>query len=382
MVIASAMPFIAEEFELSPLSMGAVLSAFFVGYSLMQIPGGVLSDRFGVNRLITGAVCCWSIFTALTATAYSLAALLVVRFLFGISEGVFPPSAAKALSVWFPNHEVGRANGVVLAATQTGSFLAPLLVAAMVIHWGWRSVFVIMLLPGLLLTVTLYRYVKDSPALSRHVSAAELAEYGPVAESPHSARGGLSAALRTPAMAWCAAALFCAAVANWGVVNWLPMYLLQVRGFSVAKMGILSSLPFVTGAVGYFTSGYISDRWFSRRRQVPILAGLILTAGLTCLAAIASSGEWAVALLVAASLFLHISLGGIYTLPLVLMEKSAVGSAFGLVNTAGQVAALLSPLLVGLILDRTDRDFDLLFGLFVLLFLAAAFMASRIRQSR
>src|SRR5437867_1718123 len=76
MVIATAIPFMAKDFHLSPLAMGGVLSAFFVGYSVMQIPGGLLADRFGPNRLMTASIVGWSCFTALTGTANSLPMLL------------------------------------------------------------------------------------------------------------------------------------------------------------------------------------------------------------------------------------------------------------------------------------------------------------------
>src|SRR5690349_14042236 len=108
MAIATAIPFIAKDFQLSPLAMGGVLSAFFIGYALMQFPGGVLADRFGPNRIMTASIVAWSIFTALTGMASSLSALLAIRLVFGLSEGSYPPSASKAITCWFPQAEVGR----------------------------------------------------------------------------------------------------------------------------------------------------------------------------------------------------------------------------------------------------------------------------------
>jgi hypothetical protein len=103
--------FIAQDFGLSPLGMGGVLSAFFIGYALMQVPGGMLADRFGPRRVMTASIVGWSIFTFITGTASGLAVLLMIRVLFGLSEGSFPPSASKAITLWFPPNEVGRANG-------------------------------------------------------------------------------------------------------------------------------------------------------------------------------------------------------------------------------------------------------------------------------
>src|SRR4051812_20664517 len=102
MVMATAIPFIAKDLHLSPLVMGGVLSAFFAGYALMQIPGGLLADRFGPRAVLTASIAWWSVLTALTGMVPGLTAMLVIRTLFGVGEGPFPSSAAKALSNWFP----------------------------------------------------------------------------------------------------------------------------------------------------------------------------------------------------------------------------------------------------------------------------------------
>src|SRR5688572_4584344 len=98
MVMATAIPFIAEDFNLSRTAMGGVLSAFFVGYAVMQIPGGLLADRFGSQIILTITIIWWSIMTALTGVVGSLAALLAIRLLFGIGEGPFPPACSKAVA--------------------------------------------------------------------------------------------------------------------------------------------------------------------------------------------------------------------------------------------------------------------------------------------
>src|SRR5258708_10194145 len=86
-----ALPLIAQEFHLSPTVMGAVISAFFLGYAVMQIPGGVIADKIGARNGITLGVTAWSVFSFLTGMATSLTSLLWVRVLFGVREGLHPP---------------------------------------------------------------------------------------------------------------------------------------------------------------------------------------------------------------------------------------------------------------------------------------------------
>jgi sugar phosphate permease len=369
MAIATAIPFIAKDFRLSPLAMGGVLSAFFVGYAAMQLPGGILADRFGPRRVMTASILGWSLFTLFTGMASGLSLLLGIRVLFGVTEGSFPPSASKTIAMWFPQDEVGRANGFQLAAVQLGAAAAPLCVSWVIAHWGWRAVFFSLLVPGLVLSFFVWIFVRDlSPPLKGSANVDRAA--APVS------------VIATPAVVWCAVTIFFWSAAAWGLMNWLPTYLLQARGFSLSKMGLLGSLPYLAGAVGYYLGGHFTDCYFSRARQIPILAGLLLGGVSTYLAAMAPSGEWAIAFLVMSFLFLFVSAGGIFTMPLVIVPAGAVGAAFGFINTAAQVAAFVSPLAVGYVLGVTHGDFmKVLFG-FVGLFAMAAVAALKIRSPR
>lgn len=369
MAIATAIPFIAKDFGLSPMGMGGVLSAFFIGYALMQLPGGILADKFGPRRVMTASILGWSLFTAFTGVANGLAALLAIRVLFGLSEGSFPPSASKTIALWFPPGEVGRANGFQLAAVQIGAAVAPLCTSWIIAHWGWRAVFVGLLVPGLILAALVWTFIKDQPASIEHTPDLSEPPAIPVAQ-----------VLKMPAVMWCAVTIFFWGAAAWGLMNWLPTYLLQARGFSLSKMGLLSSLPYLAGALGYYLGGYFLDGYFGKRRQVPIVIGLLVGGISTYLAAAAPTGEWAIAAFICAFLFMFISAGGIFSLPLVLVPRQAVGAAFGFINTAAQLAAFISPLGVGYLLSATQSDFTKVLYCFVGLFAAAAIAALRIRS--
>ena len=371
MAMATAIPFIAQDFHLSSVAMGSVLSAFFVGYAIMQIPGGLLTDRFGPRPVIIVSMVLWSIFTAMTGTATSLASMLAIRVVFGLCEGPFPPSASKAITISFPTCELGRANGIQLAAVNIGAAVAPIVVASLIVNWGWRVVFYSLLPPGLLLALVIG--FAFSGAGSRF--NAEDRQGNGADEKIR-----LNQLLQSPALLWCSLTLFLANIATWGLLNWLPTYLLQARGFGTAKMGMLAPLPYIAGAIGYYAGGHLSDRYFANRRQIPVLLGLILAGGMTCIAALAPSGEWAIAALVPGFLCLFVASAGLFTLPLVISPPAAVGGAFGIVNTVGQTAAFLSPLLVGYVLDVTNRNFTVVFYGLVCLCVASAGTASRIRQ--
>jgi len=381
MVMASALPFIAQELHLSPLGAGQVLSAFFVGYALSQIPGGLLADRYGPRPLLTGTILWWSVMTGLTALAPGLLVLLLTRVLFGLGEGPFPPAAYKAMAVWVPRSALGRASGLQQASTAVGATVAPLFVAAAVLQWGWRSSFYLLILPGFALAFLMWRYVRNSPQDSGRVRSEEMADYGSPSAAPSpSDKTTLAMTLRMPVVVWCAISFFLANSVAWGLMNWLPTYLIGTRGFSVQKMGFYAAVTNLAGVAGYVLGGYLCDRYFRNRLKVPIILGLIISTAFTYLAAIAPNGVAAVCCLVPVFLFSNVVATALSTIPLVTVPKQAVGAAFGVVNTAGQLSGILSPLLIGWVLTETKGRFEVILYGMVALTLMAIYPASRIRQ--
>jgi MFS family permease len=380
MIMATSVPFIAADFGLSSVAVGGVLSAFFAGYALMQVPGGLLADRFGPRAVLAVTIVWWSIMTGLTGLVSSLTGLLFVRFLFGLGEGPFPSAASKALSIWFPPRELGRANGLQLASTALGAAVAPLFVTTVMKCWGWRAIFYALFVPGFLLALAVFRYVRNSPAESSRLTCAELAEYGDTATPQISLKEALSEAMRTPAVLWCAAAFLFANMMNWGLLSWLPTYLLRARAFDVQKMGLFTAVTGLCFSLGLPAGGYLCDRYLRHHLRAQILAGLLGSAAMTGLAASAPTGEWAVACFALAFFCVGICNVAVFTLPLLVVPKHAVGGAFGIVNTAGQVSGVLSPLLIGYVLDVTHDDFRTVLYCLVGLCIVAVYPASRIRQ--
>lgn len=107
--ISLALINIGNDLSLTATELGFVLSAFFFGYAVMQIPGGWLTDKYGAIKLLIGAVIFWSVFTAFTGLAWSLTSLLLIRFLFGIGEGGYPAASTKAISIYFQKEQRTKA---------------------------------------------------------------------------------------------------------------------------------------------------------------------------------------------------------------------------------------------------------------------------------
>lgn len=370
-VMATAIPFIAKDFGLSSIATGSVLSAFFFGYALMQIPSGILVDKFGPARLLLGAILCWSVFTAATGLVQSLAMLIAVRVLFGLSEGPAPAAVSKTIATWFSRDQIGRSNGIILAATLLGSAAAPAFVSIIVLQFGWRATFLILLFPGLLLALAVHR------VLGRH-HPPELPQ-GQTVQDSGAPASPWKDVFGSSQMRWCIATTFIASCANWGLQNWLPTYLLRARGFGIAEMGMLASVPYAAGALGYLLGGYVGDRFFTGRRNVLIFICLFLAAANTYVAAVVPSGGMSVAFMTATFLLLSMAMSNIFTLPLVLVPVTMAGTAFGIVNTGAQIAGFISPMLIGVVLEASGQNFIFALYLVVGMLIAGGAAASRIK---
>ena len=345
-----AIPFIGAEFHIKPTAMGAVISAFFVGYGLMQIPGGMIADRIGPRKSITLGITAWSCFSVLTGMAGSLAQMIWVRVLFGVGEGIHPAAAFKALSGWFPKAERARANGYVMSSNTLGPMIAPLLFSAVTGPLGWRYAFLIISIPGLLIALAVHRHLKDNPAEDPRVSRDELAEIDQKGQLPKQIP--FSELFKYRAL-WKLFFIYMTwDVTWWGFQAWLPSYLFG-RGFTLIKTGAVATLPFAAGFVGLIVSAHISDRIGNRKLVlVPALVGNAL-----CMLLIpaAPTTVWAVVALMAVGFFLPAIQGPFWSLPMDLLPAKVMGYSSGFINTGGQIAGVAAPVAIGALIELTGH---------------------------
>ena len=266
LVITLALPDIGRTFHIGPVAQGFILSAFFLMYALFQIPGGFLADRLGARKTMTLALAAWSLFTGLTALASSYFLLIVVRGLFGVSEGIFPAASMKAICERVPAEKRMAANGAMLASNPLGTALAPLFAAPALALVGWRGAFYWVMLLGLLMAFVVYRFLShDHPGAKK-----ETITGGGV--------GKRSSTVLKTGMMWRFAIMFFGFdIVAWGLVAWGPSYLITVRHVHVLTTGFLTSIPWFAATVGTFLGGYLFDRYFADRHRWIIVPAMVLT---------------------------------------------------------------------------------------------------------
>ena len=353
--ISTAAPAMKDELGITDLQMGWVFSAFTVAYALFEVPSGWLADRFGARLMLTRIVLWWSAMTAATGLAEGFASLLAIRFLFGMGEAGAFPSMARVYSRWLPAGERGRAFGLALMTAALGGAATQPLVVALLQLVHWRHTFMLFGLVGVAWAVAWFWWVRDDPHHHDGVNAAEIAAIGCDAPAPH----GLvpwALLLRDRNLA-AVSAMYLFAIYGWYFyLTWLPTYLLRARGFDITRVGLLAALPLLGIAGGVLAGGWLSDvlarHWGSRvARRTPGVIGLPLAAA-AVLGAVATSSPLASALLLASAAGLAaLGVSPAWAVCLEIGGRHS-GVVSGTMNMFGNLGGALSPIVVGLCLQR------------------------------
>lgn len=384
MIISTAIPYIAKDLSLSPVEMGAAMSAFFIGYTTLQIPGGILVDKFGPRKIMLWGIAWWTLFTAFTGMVGSFFVMVAVRALFGAGEGVFPAAAFQSIANWFPKKERGTAVALMTSTSAWGPAIAPILATLIMASWGWRVTFFTMIIPGLAMIFWIWRSLPDEPASKKGITREELAEIQEevTAKVVQESNYSIWDVIKVPAVWQSAVVLFLFDIGIWGFRTWLPTYLVQARGFSMVKMGVIASLPFFAGGIGYIVGGWVSDRYFTQSRKTPIILFQWLSAIFLYLTYIADSTTYLVTWLILAGFCLSVAFGAFWALPMVALSKSITGRGMSIINTGGQIAGASAPLIIGFMVQAAGGGFGTTFALMIAGVLAASLFALLVRQAK
>lgn len=376
MVITIALPFIGEDLNLNKTAQGLLLSMFFAGYALFQIPGGMLSDKFGFRRIVSVGIVWWSIFTSLTGLIFSYPLFLLVRFVFGLGEACLPGGTYKAIATYFPSKQRGTATGIQSTVNTLGPAIAAVVAAAIIGLYGWRVVFIVMGIPGLAIGIYIWFKFKDNPKDHPKITKEELAELDEdivVEKASGKKKSDVSfkELLKKPILWQMALIWFFFDITFWGFTSWLPSYLINEKGLSLMKTGIYSALPYLVGTVAIVLGGYISDRMKGNRKWVFIPNAL--AGGLALyLMFQASSLTMVILYQCLAAFFMFLAQGGFWALVVDSLPAKIMASGSATVNCLGSIAGFISPFLMGYMIDSTGSFNSSFIMMIVALVIAAA----------
>ncbi|MCM3773869.1 MFS transporter [Priestia aryabhattai] len=343
-----------EDLHMNKVEFGLLSSLFYLGYCFSQIPGGILSEKFGSRKIITLAVTWWSIFTAMTAAASSYILLCIVRFLFGMGEGPMYPGNAVFNSYWFQKHEKGRAASALLAGSFFGPIVAPGISVAIMAVFGWHGVFYSFAFIGIVIAIAWYIIGRDKPEHHPWISEKEkllIIENRSVASTERKS-APWKQYLRNVQF-WAVGIQYLVVIyMNTFFLTWLPTYLMEARNFSLKEMGFAASFPWIAICFSVLAGGAISDVVLQKtnsrmmaRGTLAILGFIFFIIGLYFAAY--STSSWLNVL------WLTVALGAL-GLPIVAswaiandLGQEFSGSVSGWMNLWGSIGGITSPILCG-----------------------------------
>jgi MFS family permease len=355
--LSIAAPLLQSELGLSPSQMGSLLGSFFWTYALLQLFGiaGWLADRFDVTTVLAWGFFVWSLSTALTPVFDSYAGLFAMRLLLGAGESLAYPCYSKILARYFPEQRRGVANALLDAGSKVGPALGTLAGGMLIAAAGWRPLFLILGIGGMLWLLPWLRWRPREEQPNGIVEEHRMPSIAQILRK-RSAWGTIGGH-------------FCANYFWFFLLTWLPLYLVNERGMAITRMATVSSLAFFVMAVATVIAGYVADRWITRggsvtlARKTMTVSGLLFSTIILPVAVI-RDGDAAVMLLMLACIGFGIFVSSHWAITQTLAGPIAAGRWTSLQNGVANLSGIAAAWLTGVVVEWT--------GQFYLAFVVAA----------
>ncbi|MCD0492688.1 MFS transporter [Chromobacterium violaceum] len=374
--LSVAAPQLQQEFGLSNGELGLLFSAFFWSYALLQIPTGVILDRFGTTRIGRLGALLWGVAATLTACAGGFAGIFAARMLLGVAEAPGFPVSSKATGYWFPRRERAMATAIFDAAAKFSNVIGVPLVALAVVHLGWRWGFGVSAILSVLYFIAFYLIYRD-PSADTKLSEAER-QYivqGGAAEEGVSQQGSMAMLgyLLRQRKVWGLSIGFAAyGYVFYLFLTWLPGYLVQSMHMDILKSAWFSAIPWMFATLSdLFVGGWLIDKLIERGydetkvRKAVLLCGM--TMGMAVFGATTTTDPYV------AIVWITIALSGLaaaapvgWSLPSLIAPRGGTGTVGGIMNFANNMMGAVAPIVTGFIVGATHS--------FANAFLVAGFM--------
>lgn len=348
-----------QEIPLSKVQVGFVFSAFAYPYLLFQVIGGWVADKFGPRKALTVCGIIWAGATIATGLVHGMVSLFVARVILGFGEGATFPTATRAMSYWTPKEKRGFAQGITHAFSRLGNSLTPWLVAFLILTFSWRASFIIVGIISIVWALAWGLYFRDDPNKHRGVTADEIASLPPYGSRK-------AASVKVPwrrligRMAPVTAVYFCYGWILWLFLSWIPSFFKGEYHLDLKKSALFASGVFISGVVGDTLGGIVSDKLYARTHNPKIarcnmVALMMLLCAIALVPIIYTRNVNVVALALSGGFFFaEMTIGPMWAIPMDIAPKFS-GTASGLMNTGSALAAIISPVIGGYLIQRTGN---------------------------
>lgn len=399
--VGAVLPYIKDEFHISNFAQGAISSFFFLGYAISQIPAALLMEKRGLRSIVSIAVLLFSIITFAMGFTTTAVALIVLRLLLGLAEGATPIGMTTAINNWFPRHEKGTATGVYIASTQVAPMIVPMIAVLIAEAAGWRAVFRWFALPGFILALVFYLFVRSYPHESRFANKAEVdyinTDRGGSKKADFGDMGWIDRLIRLrsiPALdtnrkvltSWniwgVTLGYFFMNNVLYGMITWIPTYLKEARGYAALDMGLMSATPFIGGLIGALIGGWVSDRFFRSRRKPTMMITAFATAVLMAVVLMLPNNSMLLAICLFVTGFcLNIGWSTFTSYAMNITTNGTYPFAISIINSGGNLGGFFAPMIVGALVDVTG-SWNIAFSYFVAVLVIAFILMFSITEAR
>lgn len=362
--LSVAAPQIQDVFQLTPVQLGLLFSAFAWSYSVLQIPVGMVLDRFGPTKVGRWGALLWGIASTITAFSSGFAGIFIARILLGVAEAPAFPVSSKATGYWFPRRERAMATALFDAAAKFSNVIGVPLVAVTVVAFGWRWGFGLTACLSFLYFFA-FLFIYRDPSADPQLSKAEhqyIKDGGGAPEGPSEAGAlGMLGYLLTKTKVWGLTIGFAAyGYSFYLFLTWLPGYLVQSMHMSILKSAGFAAIPWAVATVtDLFVGGWLIDHLIARGKDESVVRKSVLVIGMLFGLAVFGATQttdpaWAI-------FWISIALGGLaaaapvgWSLPSLIAPKGGAGTIGGIMNFANNLMGAAAPIVTGMIVGATN----------------------------
>lgn len=371
--LSVAGPEMQKELGITAVEIGYLFSAFSWAYVISMTPAGWVADKVGSKRAMFLGILLWSVMTVfmglVSYSTFVVPALLILRFLLGVCESPVGPSAGRIIAAWFPSQERGVAGAIFNSAQYASLAIFTPLMAWLCHAFGWDHVFIVMGVIGIIIAFcwSKFFYVPTRHPGINNEEMEYLKEGGALVEldTVASVKGERKRAgwqeigqlFKSRMLIGIFIGQYCISAITWFFMTWFPIYLVKERGMSILQAGFMASVPAICGLVGGIMSGFFSD-WLLRKtnnlslaRKVPITIGLTMSASMILCNYV---GSEALVMFLMSAAFFGKGFGSLgWAVVADTAPKEIIGTTGGLFNSLGNIAGIVTPVVIGYILQET-----------------------------
>ncbi|GAF38723.1 transporter major facilitator superfamily MFS 1 [Agrilactobacillus composti DSM 18527 = JCM 14202] len=349
-MVSTAIIPISQQFNLNSGQAGLIMSLFFLGYSLMQIPGGWLADKIGAKKVLMLSLAIISLFSFAFGAVSGLMLFMVIRFFAGIGHGGYPPSVSKAISSNFPKERRTFIQSVILSTSGIGGILAFTL-GANLISQSWRLGYLVL---GSLFAIAL---ILVGIFVPKDVQFAKKQQTVAIPFKKVIANRNVLILF---------AAMLLLNFLLYGNISWLPTVLAQKFDLAITQVGYLLAVNAIFQTIATMFAGILLSKLFLGREKGFILGATILSAIFVVVFVLSTNLILAMTALVLLSMISVSAFTAIFTLPHKIMDSTIIGSAIGIINTGGMLGGFLAPMILGQLINLGGGSFTIPFGFMAL----------------